>query len=87
MIVDFVCWVAVIILATSFFLALAKKWGWLEWLQVHAPSEFLNKLFNCPFCVSFHASLIISLTLAIATREWWLLAAPICTTVMTKRLW
>lgn len=87
MVIEFVCWIAVVSLAAAFLLGLAVKWGWLEWLQVHATNEFLGKLFNCKFCCSFHVSMIISLTLCVATGQWWLLAVPICSTVIARELW
>lgn len=86
-IVDFVCWVAVVALTAAFLLGLAVKWKWLEWLQVHAPNEFLGKLFNCKFCCSWWVSVIISLTLSVVTRQWWLLAVPVCSTIIARELW
>ena len=87
MIVNFTCWVAIIALCAAFVLSLAKKWGILEWLQVHAPNDFLNKLFSCKFCCSFWVSLAISLTLSVVTGNWLLMAAPVCTTIVTRELW
>lgn len=87
MVVDFICWVAVVALAAAFLLGLSVKWGWLEWLQVHAPTPFFEKMFNCKFCMSFHVSMIISLTLSVATGQWYLLAVPVCSTVITRELW
>ena len=86
-IIEFVCWVAVVALAAAFLLGLAVKWGVLEWLQIHAPNDFLGQLFNCKFCCSFHVSMIISLTLCVATGQWWLLAVPVCSTVIARDLW
>lgn len=87
LIFDFICWVAVISLVAAFLLSLAVKWGWLEYLQVHAPNDFLHELLSCKFCCSFHVSMIISLFLCVATGNWILLAAPICTTIITRELW
>ena len=86
-IIAFVCWVAVIALVAAFLLSLAVKWGWLEWLQVHAPNAFFEKLFNCKFCCSWWLSVGISLILSIATGQWFIMAAPLCTTVITRELW
>ena len=86
-IIEFVCWVAVVALAAAFLLGLAAKWHWLEWLQTHAPNDFFNKLFNCKFCCSWWVSVVISLTLCVATGQWWLLAVPICSTVIARELW
>lgn len=84
---EFICWCAVVIVAAAFLLSLCKKIGWLEWLQVHAPNAFFEKLFNCKFCCSFWASVIISLILCVITGQWVLLAAPICTTISVRELW
>jgi len=86
-IVEFLCWVAVISLAAAFLLGLAAKRGWMEWLQVHAPNEFFERLFNCKFCCSWWASVAISLTLCVATGHLILLAAPICATIIARELW
>ena len=86
-IVEFVSWVAVIALMAAFLLGLANKWGWIEWLQVHAPNDFLHDLFSCKFCCSWWVSVLISLTLCVASGEWLLLCAPFFTTVITRELW
>lgn len=86
-IVVFVSWVAVVALLAAFALSLASKWGWLEWLQVNAPNEFFNKLFNCKFCCSWWMGVVISLTLLLATGQWMLLAVPLCSTIITRELW
>lgn len=83
----FVCWVAVVALASAFLLSLAVKWKILEWLQVHAPNAFFEKLFNCKFCCSWWVSVLISVTLSVATGDWVLLLVPFCTTVITRELW
>lgn len=77
----------VIALAAAFTLGLASKWGILEWLQVHAPNEFFEKMFNCKFCCSFWVGVIISLTLCVITGQWMIMLAPVCTTVITRELW
>ena len=87
MIIEFACWIAVVTLFAAFLLSLSVKWGWLEWLQVHAPNDFFSKLFNCKFCCSFWMSVAISLTLCVATGQWILMALPVCTTVITRELW
>lgn len=85
-IVDFLCWVAVVALAAAFLLGLAVKWHWLEWLQVHAPNDFLNKLFSCRFCCSWWVSVVISLLLCIITGNWILMLVPFCSTPIAKLL-
>ena len=83
----FVLWALIVSFAAAFCLSLAVKWGWMEWLQVHAPNEFFGKLFNCKFCCSWWVSVIISLILSIATGEWVLLLVPVCSTLICRELW
>ena len=87
MMCNFICWVAVVALIAAFALALADKWGIIEYLQVHAPSDFWNRLFSCSFCCSWWACVVISLSLLIATREWFFVAVPLCSTIITRDLW
>lgn len=87
MVINFVCWVAVVALLTAFALGLAVKWGWLEWAQVHAPSDFIGKLLNCKFCLSFWTGLVISLILSVAVGWGWIAAVPLCSTVIARELW
>lgn len=85
-IAEFLIWVTLISLAAAFALSVATKWGVLEWLQVHAPNEFFNKLLNCNFCCSFWIGLILSGVLAIVTGHWYILLCPICSTILTRDL-
>lgn len=84
---EFVCWVAVIALVAAFLLSLAAKWKWLEWLQVHAPNDFLHELFSCKFCCSWWMCVVISLFLWMATGQWVLLLVPFCSTLITREIW
>ena len=83
----FVFWFVTVAFAAAFLLGLANKWGWIEWLQVHAPNAFFEKLFNCKFCCSWWVSVLISLTLCVVTGQVSLLAIPICSTIITRELW
>ena len=86
-IVVFFCWVGIVATIVAFLLSLCVKFGLLEWLQVHAPNAFFEKLFNCKFCCSFWASLLISLILSLTTGQWELLAVPVCSTIIARELW
>ncbi len=79
--------VILIALLTAFVLALMKKWNVIEWLQVHAPSETLYKLFSCPFCLSWWTGLVISAVAAFVTRDSVLVFVPLFSTVIAVRLW
>lgn len=84
---EFVCWVAVVALIAAFALSLADKWGLVEYLQVHAPNDFWNRLFSCRFCCSWWTCVLISLSLLIVTRQWFFVAVPFCSTLITRNLW
>ena len=75
--IEFVCWVVLVALATMFVRTLMQKWGILEYLQVNAPNDFLYKLFTCSFCQSFWIGLAFSVILAIFV-DWYLIFIPIC---------
>ena len=75
-VIEFVCFVALVAMAVKFAITLAEKWGILEWLQLHAPNEFLHKLFSCNFCQSFWLGLCLSFLLAIFV-DWRLIFVPI----------
>ena len=84
---EFVCWIVVVALLAAFVLALAQKWGWIEWLQVHAESDFLYKLFSCHFCTTWWVCVLVALGALAVTGHWTLLLVPPCATLIAVRLW
>lgn len=62
---NFLCWVVFTALLVKFLRTLAEKWGILEYLQAHAPNEFLYKLFSCEFCQSFWLGTCLGILLGI----------------------
>lgn len=85
MIIYLLAWSIVVGLATAWLLILAGKWGIREWLQVHAPNDFLNKLFSCDFCCSWWVGVGFSLTLLLATGQAYMLGIPFCSTIISVR--
>ena len=79
--------VVLAVLGTAFFMSVVVKFGWLNWLQIHAPNEWLGRLFNCKFCTTFWAGLLLCLIVAIVSGYWLLLAAPIFSTIIARELW
>lgn len=75
--IDFVCYTALVALVVKFILTIADKWGIIEWCQLHAPNDFLEKLARCNFCQSFWLGVIICIPLAILV-DWPLIFIPIC---------
>lgn len=86
-VIEFACWAGVIALAAAFLLSLCVKWGWLERAQVAAPNDFFEKLLSCKFCCSFWVCAGLALVAASVTGCWALLAAPVCSTLITRELW
>lgn len=86
-IIEFIAWIAVIALVAAFVLSLLSKWKVIEWLQVHAPNDFLHELLSCRFCLSWWTCVIISLTLCVVTGYVALIASPICSTLLTREIW
>ena len=77
--------VLLVSLAAAFMVLLLKKWGVVEWMQVHG-DRFTSKLFSCDFCMSFWASVIVVLVVVCFIDEAWMLAVPVCSTPITRLL-
>lgn len=69
----------------SFIIVLLKKFGAIEWLQIHG-NTFISKLANCNFCISFWVSSFISIILLILTKDFNYLFMPFLTTTLTNKL-
>jgi hypothetical protein len=69
----------------AWIIMLAKKWGVLEWLQIHS-NQFFNKLFGCDYCLSWWCSVAVSVTAAALTGDGHLLLVPFFSTMLSRRL-
>jgi hypothetical protein len=72
----------IVALTAAFIILLLKKWGAIEWLQVHG-SNLVSQMANCDFCLSCWTSLSVAIALALCIDDWRavfvsLLATPIC---------
>ena len=83
--IQFAFYTAVVALVAAFGLTLLKKWGVVEWVQVHG-NDFFTKMFNCDFCLSFWAGVALAILLAFVTRNPALLLVPFCSTMITRIL-
>ena len=70
---------------TSWVVILLKKWGVIEWVQVHG-NAFFVKLASCDFCLNFHCAWMLMLVVAVLTGEWILLAVPFLSTTIGRFL-
>lgn len=75
----------IISLVATFVLLLLKKIGFVEWLQVHG-NEFVSKLANCDFCLSWWTCLITACILAAITQNILLILTAILATPITRKL-
>lgn len=77
----------VFIVATfaAFVLLLAKKWGFVEFVQVNG-NDFFSEMFSCDFCLSWWAGVVLSFLCAIFVRDIFLLLVPFFSTAITRKL-
>lgn len=71
--------------AAAFVLGLLRKWGAVEWLQIHG-NGFFSKMANCDFCLSWWAGVLASLAALAITGDWSYLLVPFCSTMLTRAL-
>lgn len=76
----------IVALTAAFIILLLKKWGVVEWLQVHG-SNLVSQMANCDFCLSWWTSLSVAIALALCIDDWRavfvsLLATPICRKIL-----
>ena len=81
----FIIWVLVVATVAAFLLTVAKKWGVIEYVQVHG-NDFFNKIFRCDFCLSWWVVVLLSVLFAICTGNPALLLVPFCSTTITRIL-
>lgn len=84
--VTLVIYTAFVALSAAFILALVRKWGWLEWLQVHS-NGFFHKLLSCQFCTTFWMTVAVSCGIVIVSGFLPALLCPIFATPIAVRLW
>lgn len=82
---QFIYCIVIVALIAAFVLTLLRKWGVIEWVQVHG-NEFFAKMFNCDFCLSFWAGVALAILLAFITGNPALLLVPFCSTMITRYL-
>lgn len=70
---------------SAFVLLLLVKWKVIEWMQVHG-NDFLSKMANCDFCLSWWVNVVLSVILFAVTLEVTVLAIPFVSTMLTRKL-
>ena len=85
MMTTFLFRVCVLASLSAFLLLLLVKWKVIEWMQVHG-NDFLSKMANCDFCLSWWVNVIFSIILLAVTLDVTVLAVPFCSTMLTRKL-
>lgn len=78
---------AILALGSAFVLALCHKWGWIDWMQIHAPNEYFHALVSCHLCTTFWTAALLGCVIVIFTREPAVLAAIPLSVPIGMRLW
>ena len=81
----FLYYTVMVALVAAFGLTLLSKWGVIEWVQIHG-NDFFAKMFNCEFCLSFWAGVVLAILLVFITGNPALLMIPFCSTMITRFL-
>ena len=82
---DFIAVTVLVALLAPFLLALAYKWGGIEWVQVHG-NAFFSRMFNCNFCLSWWTGVALSVLLALVLWDAHCLLIPFVSTSITRKL-
>lgn len=82
---EFLFYTVVVASVAAFGLTLLRKWKVIEWVQVHG-NDFFAKMFNCDFCLSFWAGVVLAILLAFITGDLMLLLVPFCSTMITRMI-
>lgn len=76
---------AAVALAAAFALLLLKKWGIIEWLQVHG-NDLISKMANCDFCLSWWTCLVVATVAAILAQDPFCILTAVMATPLTRKL-
>lgn len=76
---------AAVALAAAFALLLLKKWGIIEWLQVHG-NDLISKMANCDFCLSWWTCLVVATVAAILAQDPLCILTAVMATPLTRKL-
>lgn len=82
---EFIFYVIAISLLAAFLLTLLRKWGVIEWVQVHG-NDFFSKMFSCDFCLSWWMGVVLSVAGALIVNDPAVLLIPFFSTALTRRL-
>ena len=70
---------------TSWVVILLKKWGVIEWVQVHG-NAFFDKLVSCDYCLNSWLAWCVVVVASVVTGEWWQAGVPFFSTTIGRLL-
>lgn len=83
--IDIIVTAVLVAMIAAFIILLLKKIGAIEWLQVFG-NDFVSKLANCDFCLSWWTCLIIAISTAVITDDWRTVVCAIFATPLCRKL-
>ena len=83
---NLIAYIIIISGVAAWLLTLAKKWGIIEWCQIHVTQPTLNQLFRCDFCMSWWTAWVLTAALFCITGDSHTLIIPFVSTTITRRL-
>ena len=75
----------IIALLAAFVILLFKKWGFIEWVQVHG-NDIFSRLASCDFCLSWWFGIVFSVIFALVLGDYSILFVPPFSTVVSRFL-
>lgn len=82
---DFTSVVVLVALLSAFCILLMKKWGVMEYMQVHG-DKYISKMFSCGFCLSFWTASVLFIGVACVYDNPLLLLCGMFTAPITRML-
>lgn len=81
----FVLLAGIVAMLANFFLLLAYKTGFVEWMQVHG-SNLISKMAHCDFCMSWWLCVLITFMVVFYTHDFTMVFLPFVATPIARRL-
>ena len=75
----------IVAMIATFLLLLARKWGILEYLQVHG-NDFISKMAQCYFCMSWWLCVFLTVLVIRYTCDCHMLLIPFIATPIARRM-
>lgn len=83
--IDYLFVAIAVALVAAFALLLLRKWGVVEWLQVHG-NDIISRMAGCDFCLSWWTCLVVSLVVAAISQNGYIVCVSVLATPITRKL-